>query len=274
MPTPRIDLHTHSNLSDGTQTPTELMRAASVAGITTIGLTDHDTTAGWAEAAQAAAQLGIQLLPGIEISTRQGPASVHMLGYGIDADNTEIIELNSQATQWRNSRAKMIVARLAQDYPITWDEVAAQALGPVGRPHIADVLVAKGIIADRSAAFTGLLRPGSKYFVNQPSPTPKTAIEVIKAAGGVPIMAHPAGRGLPLPEYIMEDLVESGLSGLEIWHRDNSEQGKHELLELASAYDLIVTGSSDYHGAGKPNRLGEHWTEPEMLERILAAITS
>jgi len=276
MPGP-IDLHTHSSVSDGTETPTELVDAAVAAGLGTVAITDHDSTAGWHEAASAASGTGLTVIPGMELSTNYGPASVHMLAYLFDPEDATIIAETARIRDGRMHRAERIVERIAVDYDITWADVLAQSVdgGTLGRPHIADALVAKGLVSDRSAAFESILHWRSGYYEKYYAPSPLEGVRMIVAAGGVPVLAHPAthGRYRVIEERAIAELVAAGLAGLEIHHRDNTEDGKVRLYELAAKYDLIVTGSSDYHGEGKPNRLAENTTEPEALARIVAAGT-
>lgn len=264
----RIDLHTHSNVSDGTETPADLVASAVAAGLDVVGLTDHDTTEGWAEARRAAEVQGIQLVPGIELTARQGWTSVHVLGYGFDPQAASLLELNATAQRERLERARTMVERLAADYPISWESVAHEAHGVIGRPHIADALVNAGVVPDRSAAFQDILRPDSQYYVAHAAPTPLTVVMAIAEAGGATVLAHPAGRTRPLDEPVLAELVNAGLAGLEVWHRDNTAAGREWLLGLVNRWNLVATGSSDYHGMGKPNRLGENLTSESMFERL------
>ncbi|CAN5489092.1 PHP domain-containing protein [soil metagenome] len=213
----------------------------------------------------------------MELSTNYGPASVHMLAYLFDPADPTIIAETARIRDGRMHRAERIVERIAVDYDITWAEVLAQSVdgGTLGRPHIADALVAKGLVSDRSAAFESILHWQSGYYEKYYAPSPLDGVRMIVAAGGVPVLAHPAthGRYRVIEERAIAELVAAGLVGLEIHHRDNTEDGKVRLYELAAKYDLVVTGSSDYHGEGKPNRLAENTTEPEALARIVAAGT-
>lgn len=272
----RIDLHTHSNASDGTQPPGELMRVAKANGLDVIALTDHDTTAGWSDAAQAAVEVGIMLVPGIEVSTKLGPASVHVLAYLPDPEHPALIEVMERVRQGRVHRAERIVAALAADFPLTWEDVLAvsEPGATIGRPHIADALVARGIVPSRSEAFASVLHVRGKYYVPHESPHPVDAIELIAAAGAVPVLAHGGSRGaVALNEPVFTKMVAAGLAGVEIRHRENDAHAREQLANYARRWDLIVTGSSDYHGAGKPNELGENTTDPEQLTRILQAGT-
>ncbi|MBX3078359.1 MAG: PHP domain-containing protein [Salinibacterium sp.] len=273
MPGP-IDLHTHSSVSDGTETPAELMRAAVAAGLGTVAITDHDSTAGWQDAFDAAAGTGLRVIPGMELSTRHGYKSVHLLAYLIDPDNPALREETLRIREARLTRAEAIVSRLAADFDISWADVVAHTAhgATVGRPHIADALVARGVSPDRSAAFRDILHPKFGYYEPHYAPDPLTAIQLVRAAGGVPVLAHPGTRGVEnvITEEHLGVLVDAGLFGLEIHHRENTPDAMERLFAYADTFDLVVTGSSDYHGAGKPNRLGENTTDPEVLERILA----
>lgn len=269
-----IDLHTHSSVSDGTETPAQLVRAAVRAGLGTIAITDHDSTAGWQEAATEASGTGLTVIPGMELSSRYSWRSVHLLAYLIDPLNADLVAETARIRQSRLTRAESIVGRISADYDLTWDDVLAQTTtgATVGRPHIADALVAKGHVPTRSAAFESILHPRTGYFEPHYAPDPLKAVRLVRAAGGVPVLAHPAtrGRSAVIPEDQLAPLVEAGLFGLEIEHRENTSDGKKRLRELANQFGLVATGSSDYHGAGKPNLLGENTTSPEVLERILA----
>jgi len=271
-----IDLHTHSSVSDGTQTPRELVAAAAEAGLGVIALTDHDSTAGWAAATAAAVDLGIELIPGMELSTRRGWQSVHLLGYLFDPADAGIVAETQRIRRDRMSRAESMVQRIGHDYELGWDDVLAQTTpgATIGRPHIADALVARGHVRDRGEAFATILHWRAGYYQPHYAPEPLEGVRLVRAAGGLPVLAHPAvSRERMLPDDYVAELVDAGLFGLEVRHRDNSEAGKTHLLELAARHGLAVTGSSDYHGAGKLNRLGENSTEPEVLERLVAEAT-
>ncbi|MBW4096297.1 MAG: PHP domain-containing protein [Acidobacteria bacterium] len=274
----KIDLHTHSNVSDGTQTPAELMAAAAAAGLDVVALTDHDSTAGWAPATEAVWRLGLTLVPGMEVSCKTAAGiSVHLLSYLHDPSHPGLLEEITKARDARLTRAQTMVERLSEDYPLNWDDVSAH-VGPgatVGRPHIADALVAAGVVADRSEAFAHILTPHSPYYVGHYAPDPVLAVQLIRAAGGVPVFAHSkaASRGRTVGEETFLAMIEAGLLGVEVDHRDNPEDGRRWLRALAAEHSLIITGSSDYHGAGKPNLLGENLTSGENLARIEAAGT-
>ncbi|MFW0184706.1 PHP domain-containing protein [Rothia sp. CCM 9418] len=266
------DLHTHSVLSDGTQSVEELVAEIAGCGLIGFSLTDHDTTAGWRSAQKHAEQWGLDFLPGMEISCAIGPLSVHLLSYGHQQNDSVLNEHITQARTSRRTRAQRIVQKLSETYPITWEDVLAQASpgATIGRPHIADALVNANIIRTRSEAFSGLLAERSAYYVPYRAVHPVEAVTMVKAAGGVPIMAHPRARirGQVASAELIEQMIEAGLNGLEIYHRDNNEEDRNWLKKLAQKYDLIITGSSDYHGAGKPNRLAENTTPTQTVERI------
>lgn len=268
-----IDLHAHSSVSDGTETPTQLIRAAVAAGLGTIAITDHDSTAGWQEAFAAAQGTGLTVIPGMELSTNYGPASVHMLAYLFDPNNAEIVAETARIRDGRAHRAERIVERIAADYDLTWDDVLAESSdgSTLGRPHIADALVRKGHVPTRSAAFESILHWRGGYYEKYYAPTPLDGVRMIVAAGGVPVLAHPAtyGKYRPMDDSVIRGLTDEGLFGLEVDHRDNTEEGKVRLRKLARKYGLALTGASDYHGEGKPNRLAEYTTTPEVLAQLI-----
>ncbi|GGF26758.1 PHP domain-containing protein [Subtercola lobariae] len=271
-----IDLHTHSSASDGTETPYNVVRSAKEAGLGALALTDHDSTAGWASATQAAHDFEITLIPGMELSTRLEHASIHLLSYLFDPTNPALLAETETIRDARLKRAEQIVARIGADYDLTWQDVVAQttAGATVGRPHIADALVAKGLAESRSQAFQGILHWRAGYFQPHYAPTPLVGVQLVVAAGGVPVLAHPGtSRDRVIPESRLRLLVDAGLFGLEIEHRQNTPDAKEELYELAAKYGLVVTGSSDYHGEGKPNRLAENTTSPEVLAQIVKRAT-
>lgn len=270
----RIDLHTHSRHSDGTQTPAALARAAARAGLDVLALTDHDVATGWLEAGTQATALGITLVPGIEISCSHRGTSVHLLGYLLDPAHPGLAGELSLAREHRVSRMRVMAARLADaGYPVTFQAVLDQAGGEatLGRPHLADVLVAAGAFPDRSAVFAQVLHRHSPFYVSHYAPDPVRAVELVSAAGGVAVMAHPfaAARGAVVAEEVIEAMVHAGLAGLEVDHRDHTPLAVEHAEALCRRWGLLRTGSSDYHGAGKPNRLGEHTTSPEVLRAIL-----
>lgn len=269
------DLHLHSDHSDGTESPAQVVAAAHAHGLRTIALTDHDTTSGWREAAEATQSLDMTLIPGMELSARHQWRSVHVLGYLFDPANADLRALTDRIRDSRLTRAQTMAERIGRDYDLTWEDIVAQTAdgATVGRPHIADALVAKGVVHDRSEAFADLLHPASEYYVALYAPDPVHAVRAITDAGGVAIIAHPAGRAGLLPAPLLERMLSAGLAGFELGHRENLEPDLGVLRELARERDLIVTGSSDYHGAGKPNQPGENTTSDEMVARIIERAT-
>ena len=285
---PIFDLHSHSTRSDGKESPTQVFEYAAAAGVDILALTDHDTTSGWAEATEAAGKLGIGFVPGIEVTTRAKVLvghrhrfiSVHMLAYLPDPHYEPLAKELKATLGSRETRAMGITEKLAKDFPITWELVLEmlEEGATIGRPAIADALVELGIVADRAEAFSGPLDKHGPYYLPTETTDTFEAIRLIREAGGVPVIAHPltdvrpnASRG-DLPEEHFEKLIDAGLMGFEVYHREVPQNARDWLLMLAGKHDLIVTGSSDYHGVhGKPNRLGENSTAPEMLERIIAA---
>ncbi|MFK0240985.1 PHP domain-containing protein [Microbacterium sp. NPDC090281] len=268
------DLHLHSNHSDGTESPAEVVAQAHAHGVRTLALTDHDRSTGWTEAGDAAVSLGMTFIPGMELSAKHEWRSVHVLGYLFDPENDALRAETERIRGDRIGRAERIVRNIGRDYDLQWDDVVAQTTldATVGRPHIADALIARGIVRDRTEAFDGILHPREGYYEPHYAPDPLTAVRLITEAGGVAIIAHPvtAGRDRMMPVPFIERLIAAGLGGFEIEHRENTEAGKRMLREIAAKHDLIVTGSSDYHGTGKPNRPGENTTSEEMVERLIA----
>lgn len=269
----KIDLHTHSNESDGTERPSELVESAIRAGITHLALTDHDSVTGW-EDAMSRQDGSISLILGAEISCQTKEAlSVHMLGLLFNPDDVQLRSALDQTRLNRVTRMERIVGKLQEaGVEITIDDVYAELRegATLGRPHLADAMIKRGIVADRGEAFERYLHNGSRFYIPDASPTPERAIELIKAAGGVAIIAHPFAslRGRIISSEYLESLIDAGLDGIEIDHRDHNEGERDALRELARRYRLIVTGGSDYHGTGKENRLGENLTDPSQFEKI------
>ncbi|MCT1801565.1 PHP domain-containing protein [Kocuria carniphila] len=275
----RIDLHTHSIASDGTETPADVARSAKAAGLDVFALTDHDTTAGWQEAGDTAVELGLAFVPGMEITcTTSNGVSVHMLSYLHDPTYEPLWNAVESSRSGRLSRAKRMVELLSADYDISWDDVLRHVGtdATVGRPHIADALVELGIISNRSAAFSDILSGRSPYYVRHTTMDPVKAIKLVRAAGGVPVCAHPMAptRGRIPTTADFNAMIDAGLAGLEVAHRDNPDETRAILMQMAADHDLIVTGSSDYHGKGKPNLLGENSTSVQSLTRISEEATS
>ena len=268
-----IDLHTHTTCSDGTDSPFSLVKKALAAGITTLAITDHDSTAGWAEAVTAI-QPQIELVLGAEVSclTSDG-ISVHMLGLLFDGEDIEIQQMLADSRDTRLPRMRKMVELLSADgINVSLDDVyrATPEGATVGRPHLADALVANGVVASRDEAFLDLLNNDSKYYVTHAAPTPEDAIRTIREAGGVAVIAHPfaSRRGQTITASTFADLVAAGLNGIEVHHRDQNAQEQETLITIARELSLVTTGSSDYHGTGKLNGLAENTTHQAQWEQL------
>ncbi|MDH2392894.1 PHP domain-containing protein [Streptomyces sp. HNM0663] len=273
----RIDLHTHSTASDGTDTPAELVRNAAAAGLDVVALTDHDTTRGHAEAAAALPE-GLTLVTGAELSCRIEGVSLHMLAYLFDPDEPELLRERELVRDDRVPRARAMVAKLRElGVPVTWEQVARIAGdGSVGRPHIASALVDLGVVETVSDAFTReWLADGGRVFVPRHELDPFEAIRLVKAAGGVTVFAHPLAvkRGEVVPEEAVARLAAAGLDGIEADHMDHDAATRARLHGLAADLGLLATGSSDYHGSRKTCRLGEYTTDPEIYGEITRRAT-
>ena len=268
-----IDLHTHSSASDGTESPTELVTAARAAGVEVLAVTDHDTTAGWGEAERAADRQGVTLVRGIEVSCARGRQSIHLLAYLPRPDGQELAAELARSRGSRDTRLDRMVERMAADgLPVSVASVRAEVGegATPGRPHIADALVRAGAVGHRDEAFAQWLGDDSPYYVGHYAPDPVTAVEAVRAAGGVPVVAHPRSRTRTgvVADALLEEMAGAGLAGVEVDHRDHDDDARRHLRALAAGLGLLTTGSSDYHGTGKRNRLGENTTDPATLAAI------
>lgn len=272
----RIDLHTHSRASDGTQAPADLVRAAAAAGLDAFALTDHDTAAGWAEAAAEADAAGITLVRGMEISTRHGSRGVHLLAYLADPTYPPLAAELDRILAGRDSRVPAMVDRLRSlGIEITLDDVrrASGSATATGRPHVADALVTLGVVANRDEAFALFLSAGRPAYADRYAAPLADTIDLVAAAGGVSVIAHPWGRHerTTLDEASLAALADRGLAGLEVDHQDHDGETRDRLRAVARDLDLVATGSSDHHGAGKVGHdLGCNTTDPEQFARLLA----
>ena len=268
----RIDLHTHSTVSDGTESPADVMRSAHAAGMDVVALTDHDSMAGLEDAGEMAAALGMNFVPGIEVSCRHEGISIHLLAYWPDPSNSEIVAMLGRTRDARVERAQEIVRRVGADYPLSWEDVLMHSEGAetVGRPHIADALVERGVFATRDDAFAEVLAGNSAYYVPHYAPDVLDAVRTFRATGAVTVFAHPGadGRGKVVPTSVIELMAEAGLVGLEVEHRDHNEPQRDRLARIAHRLGLVHTGASDYHGTGKLNRLGENVTSDASLQQL------
>ncbi|MGP3968018.1 PHP domain-containing protein [Streptomyces sp. 6N223] len=270
----RIDMHTHSTASDGSDAPAELIRHAAEAGLDVLGLTDHDTVGGHAEAA-AALPTGMTLVTGTEFSCRLDGVSIHMLGYLFDPEEPELAAQRELLRDDRVPRAKAIIAKLnALDVPVTWEQVKRLAGdGAVGRPHIAAAMVETGVVPTVKDAFTlDWIADGGRAHVDKHELDGYTAVKMIHNAGGVAVFAHPLAvlRGQVVSESSIVKLAEAGLDGVEVDHYDHDDANRARLRALAAELDLVTTGASDYHGDVKDVRLGNDLTSPEAYEEIVA----
>lgn len=256
-----IDLHTHSTASDGKLSPAELMRHAKAVGIEVIALTDHDTLSGLDEASGEAARIGIEFIQGIEISAENNPGTLHMLGYFIDPSDTELVQTLAWLRGGRDDRNHLILSKLAElGYPLEWGEVEALSGGEsMGRPHIATAMVNRGYAATFKEAFDRFLGKGAAAYTDRDKMTPEVAIERIRSAGGLPVLAHP--QTLSLTDQELSDLLgrlaSFGLAGIEVYYYSHSPEETEHYLSLAGEYGLAVTGGTDFHGPGMlETRLG------------------
>ncbi|NYE37516.1 hypothetical protein F4692_002649 [Nocardioides cavernae] len=274
----RIDLHTHSSASDGTDTPGDLVREAAAAGLDVVALTDHDAMSGWDEARRAADEVGITLVPGLEVSTRFHHRGVHLLGYLPDPAYPPLVAELDRILVGRTERTPAIVSALREHgVDITEEDVRRESGGSVaaGRPHVADALARLGVVRDRTEAFATLLSPGQPGYVNRYASRLEDMVGLVTDAGGVAVVAHPWGRGsrsVVTPEALAA-LKDLGLAGIEVDHQDHSAEARAELRAIARDLDLVVTGSSDHHGLGKVDHdLGVNTTDPEQYERLMSLV--
>jgi 3',5'-nucleoside bisphosphate phosphatase len=271
-----IDLHTHTTASDGTDSPRELVNKAIVQGLEILGITDHDTTSGWNEATESL-RGNLKLALGAEISclTDDG-ISVHMLGLLFDPLHQEMQTVLEETRDGRLPRMRKMIQKMqAEGFDISIEDVekAMPNGATMGRPHLADALVNKKIVKSRDEAFTDLLHNESRFYVSHAAPTPIEAVKLIRSAGGVAVIAHPfaSRRGQILGTDDFADLVTAGLNGIEVDHRDQNPSERAMLRAIATDLDLVITGSSDYHGTGKLNSLAENHTDRAQWEKLESA---
>ncbi|MEV0681044.1 PHP domain-containing protein [Actinosynnema sp. NPDC050436] len=272
----RIDLHTHSTESDGTDTPAELVAAAAATGLSAVALTDHDTAAGWAEAADALPP-GLRLVRGAELSCasddgRGRVITVHLLAYLYDPTSPALVEEQLRLRSERRHRLRRMAVRMVEDgFPVDPDELMASmpADAPAGRPHLAMALIRAGVVSSVDEAFARYLT-GGRYYVPRTDTPVARAIAMIADAGGVTVLAHPfaSSRGPIVSDAVLADLADLGLAGVEVDHPDHDPATRARLRGLAGELGLLTTGSSDYHGTNKTVRLGAESTSPDVLDAI------
>ncbi|MGP0578672.1 PHP domain-containing protein [Paenibacillus peoriae] len=276
----RYDLHTHTQASDGMQPPADNVRWAKEKGLAGVAITDHDTVAGLEEALKEGKRIGITVVPGVEISTRAGGKDIHILGYFMDYRNKVFLERLEKLRQARDTRNDMILSQLRSlGVEITLDEVVAtmgRPLAPdesIGRPHMADTLVQKGYAKDMRDAFDRYLAEGAPGYVSVPRVEPAEAINWIREAGGVPVVAHPGLYGND--ELVRSIIEEAKPVGLEVRHSDHDAEAESRYTAMAAQYGLIATGGSDFHGARQGvifhGDLGSRSVEDQVVEELRKA---
>ncbi|HVM18551.1 MAG TPA: PHP domain-containing protein [Egibacteraceae bacterium] len=267
-----VDLHTHSTRSDGVLAPQAVVALAASAGVGGIALTDHDTTDGWDEASDACRRHGLRFVPGVELSTELGGRSVHLLGYWVDPGNDRLRTECDRLRNERLRRAEAMVGKLnALGLPLTFDEVLVQAGdAPIGRPHVAAAMVARGQVADLDAAFDGYLADGGPAYVPKHALAPERGVELIRQAGGVAVLAHPgvSTRDAPVDLALLDRLVAAGLAGVEADHAAHDDDARRYWREAAQQRNLYVTGASDFHGTSQDARLGEAVTPVDVVDAL------
>ena len=277
----RIDLHTHSNVSDGTMRPAEVIAEAAAAGLDVVALTDHDGLGGWDEAARAASTLPLRFVPGVELSCRWYGATpsvpLHLLAYYVDPAHAGLAAEMARVRDSRGRRGERIVELINADgVGITWAEVLEIADGgTVGRPHIARALVSHGVVNTVSEAFVPSML-GQRWRVPKEDSDVFLALRLVLDAGGVPVFAHPRAtkRGAVVPDSLIVEMAGLGLFGLEADHEDHTPEQRAQVRALANDLGLVVTGSSDFHGSNKTVRLGANLTDPAVFDQIVAAARS
>jgi predicted metal-dependent phosphoesterase TrpH len=261
----RVDFHTHTIASDGTCTPTENVRLAKEAGLAAIAITDHDTVAGIPEAMAAGNELGIEVVPGVEISSAANGQDIHVLGYFVSHEDDRFQQELLKLRDTRHERNKLMIARLRElGIDITLEKVYQRKKGTdknIGRPHMAEELMELGVVASMEEAFEKYLGKGGLAYVNPPRITPQEAIRLIKRSGGAAVLAHP---GLYDDDDLVEELIVFGLDGIEVWHPDNDEDDRKRYIGLAEDYGLVMTGGSDFHG----------WRGEEPFHAMLGSSTA
>ncbi|MGH2579507.1 MAG: PHP domain-containing protein [Actinomycetota bacterium] len=273
-----IDLHTHTNRSDGTFAPSELVKLASERGLEVVAITDHDTTDGLEDAAEAGLELGVEVVPGVELSAEHQGTSVHVLCYWMDPANqalqAELVRLRSE----RFLRGEAMVEKLRSlGYPVSFERVSEIAgSGNIVRPHVAQALVEACVVADEEEAFDRLIGDDGPAYVPKHALAPLKALELVRRAGGACVLAHPGmwRAEAPVPEDLIEAMAEAGMAGLEADHSDHTPEQREHYRDLAKRLGLVVTGGSDCHGTRyDPVRLGSVTTDPDRF-RVLRSLAA
>lgn len=272
MTNPIIDLHSHSLISDGTDTPDHVVVRAASNGVDVLALTDHDTVAGYSDALRAAERVGVQLVFGAELSTKNKGKSQHLLAFGFDPNNKALRELMDSSFNSRETRADALYA-VFEDNGFVLDRDAVQAdvgaFGAPGRAHFGSALVRHGYADTVQDAFERFLSKGQIGYIDRFTPTIEAAISAVRYAGGKSVIAHCRGRKSEVTEQRLSELVDLGLDGIEVFHQEHDEPTRAELLGIARNLDVVVTGGSDYHGTRKVNHeLGVNTTDVAEFERL------
>ncbi|WP_169083164.1 PHP domain-containing protein [Paenibacillus sp. PL91] len=280
------DLHTHTTASDGMQSPAENVRLAKEAGLAAIAITDHDTVAGVAEAMLEGKRLGITVVPGVEVSTVASGTDIHILGYYTNNEDEKWLSRLSSLRGLRGQRNEMILNKLNElGIAVTMEEVIAAAHGnsnmeslqaaavSIGRPHIAAVLVNKGIVSNMKEAFDLYLKTGAAAYVNPPRLNPFEAVDWIREAGGTSVIAHP---GLYGNDSLVEEIIRYGIQGIEVFHSDHNPEDESRYAQLAAKYQLIATGGSDFHGSRQGvifhGEIGNRTVDAKVLQQLEPAL--
>ncbi|HJV45690.1 MAG TPA: PHP domain-containing protein [Bacillota bacterium] len=268
-----VDLHSHTTASDGTYAPAESVRRAKEKGLSALGITDHDTVAGIKEAIAAGIECGIEIVPGIEISTIANGKEIHVLGYYVDTEDEVFLQELKSLRNVRNRRNEMIIENLQKlGIDISLEEITKRKKmeeGNIGRPHIAEVLIEKGVVSSLQEAFQFYLGKEGKAYANPPRISPEEAIDLVIRAGGVPVLAHP---GLYQDNSLVERLIGYGLAGIEANHTDHTPEDVAYFTELGEKHQLIITAGSDFHGERNGSifhgDLGTCTVDYEVVQRL------
>ncbi len=265
-----VDLHMHSTVSDGTLRPAEVVQLAKSRGLTTIALTDHDTTDGLAEAIEAGSSIGLEVIVGLEINSEDDQIDVHFLGYGLDPSNAPLQDQLLAIRDARVGRAKGMIKKLAEmGMPVDWERVLKYAgdAKSIARPHIARAMVEAGHVASMQEAFDQYISDDGPAYVHRLKLTPPEVIDLVHGAGGAIVLAHPGHAGTA---HLVPQFVGRGLDGVEVYYSDHTEAMRAELLSLARRYNLITTGGSDFHSPGDKSHaeLGSIFVPDEVVPRL------